>query len=402
MAARRRALFFEAAAGRPLGLKRSLDRARRLAAQLGLNPLALPVCTVVGSKGKGSAATAAAAFLECAGLQVVLVTSPPFRTNLERIRRSGRALSEAEYDRLGEVLADGLSHLPPMEEGYLSPTGAYTLMGGRWAQEAGADVLVAEEGMGGTSDEVSLWHPVVVAVTPVFEEHLGILGDNLSDIVADELGVVCSRTAAVVTGRQRNALVEQAIAERARCVGARVVASREMLPGVAARWVPLVAANVMTGFSAANEFLGEMGSRVDFAAVGEQAAARLRLPGRHSVHQQLGSTWVVDAAIDPVGVAASLAACRAKAGEPDLVLACFPDGKDVQGCAAVLDGLPVVWVREGTGHLKFSMLPEPSLLGRQALELAMGRAPSLLLCVGTISWIAVVLDFLDVSLERLY
>ncbi|MEU6754079.1 hypothetical protein ABZ914_48305 [Spirillospora sp. NPDC046719] len=182
-------VFFREWERRRPGETRSLARARELAEALDVLSPGLPVLTVVGSKGKGTAATYASAFLAASGLRVCTVTSPGLRTNRDRIRIDGRAIPEAELARLGGLLGAAMAELGPPQDGYLSPSGLFTLAGVLHARRAGADALVLEAGMGGRSDEVSLFPPDVVAITPVFLEHAGVLGDTPAEIAAEKRAV---------------------------------------------------------------------------------------------------------------------------------------------------------------------------------------------------------------------
>ena len=73
-----------------------------------------------------------------------------------------------------------------------------------------ADVIVLEAGMGGISDEISLFTPTVTALTPIFAEHVGKLGDTPAEIAREKAGIVAPETSAVLTARQ-TAEVEQEI-----------------------------------------------------------------------------------------------------------------------------------------------------------------------------------------------
>lgn len=167
-------VFFREWDSRLPGQHRSLDRARAVRDRLGLasHP---PVLTVVGSKGKGTAASYASAYLAAAGHRVVTVTSPSLRHTTERIRVDGAAVDEATLARLGDRLAAAIRELPPPRDCYLSPSGLFTLAGLLLARELPAGYLVLEAGRGGRSDEVSLVEPAVVAITAIFDEHLAEL-----------------------------------------------------------------------------------------------------------------------------------------------------------------------------------------------------------------------------------
>ena len=92
------------------GERRSITRARRLADALGLLGQARPVLSVVGSKGKGTAATYASACLAAAGLRVVTVTGPGYRRAEERIRVDGRAISASRPARTCRPAGRGQGH----------------------------------------------------------------------------------------------------------------------------------------------------------------------------------------------------------------------------------------------------------------------------------------------------
>src|SRR5690606_13509336 len=181
-------VFFREWDRRGPGETRDIARAAALAGVLGLLAPDAPVLTVVGSKGKGTAATYASAFLAAAGLRVCTVTSPALRSNRERIRVDGRAVSEAELASLADALDEAVAALPPPSGGYLSPSGLFTLAGVLHARRTGADAIVLEAGMGGRSDEAALFTPDVAAITPVLLEHAGVLGGTPAEIAAEKLG----------------------------------------------------------------------------------------------------------------------------------------------------------------------------------------------------------------------
>lgn len=104
--------FFSEWAGRRPEQSRSLDRASALLAALDLDPAPVPVLGVVGSKGKGSTATYAAATLSAAGLRTVLVTGPSFRGYRERVRVDGVSVTDGELSSLGEAVEAARGELP--------------------------------------------------------------------------------------------------------------------------------------------------------------------------------------------------------------------------------------------------------------------------------------------------
>lgn len=298
-----------------------------------------PTLTVVGSKGKGSAACGATAALVSAGLSVVTVSSPAHVTNRERIRVGGTSISESDYETISAELASHLHHLPP--EYYLCPSGAYTVMGAWWADQIDADVLVLEEGMGGSSDEISLFSPSHLVVTPIFAEHVGELGDTLDDVIADLLGV--PPTTAVTLADQDHALATQIVSDwPVRHLAHSPLPHRNRLVGEA----------LGLGWAAGADLASTLGAHVG-------SVPEITLPGRSSVHDRDGHTWVVDGAVSPEGVRALL-----DTDPPQKVIACWPTSKDWQACADLVPDAQLV--RTGS-HLPFpdglSTLNEVDLSG---------------------------------------
>lgn len=338
-------MFFREWEHRAPGETRDVGRARALADALGVLAPDAPVLTVVGSKGKGTTATYASAFLAAAGRRVCTVTSPGLRTNRDRIRIDGRAVSETELASLADALDEAIGTLPPPSDGYLSPSGLFLIAGLLHARQVGADVLVLEAGMGGRSDEVALFPPDVAAITPVFLEHAGVLGDTEAEIAREKLGVAGPGTV-VLSAPQSPPVAEVLDGTEVVGPGGSGLPDR-LLPGGLGR------AGAELGVAAARRLPG----------VAEPPAGTLRdvmssvvLPGRSSRHDVPGSATrlLVDSAIDRTGVAAALAAARDAWGTVDHAVVCLPDHKDVDGAVAELGALPVTFVRLPLPHLRFT------------------------------------------------
>jgi folylpolyglutamate synthase/dihydropteroate synthase len=396
--------FFREWNARRPGEKRSLARARMFGDALGLDWEGLPpTLTVVGSKGKGTAVAHATAVLDAVGRRVGTIVSPAFRRNSERIRVAGHALRPDQYAELSTLAKAALEKLPAARDGYLSPTGAYTIAGVYYLTRDGVDSLVVEEGLGGASDEVSLLSPVGVAATPIFEEHVGVLGGTRAEIAEDLLGVVRDGvTEAIWTAPQipQVSAVLQATAER--CGAAVYRAADVPWAAAATRHVAgLGAANAALGAAAGAWLAGHDGDRARI----EQALGNVALPGRLSVHAPTSTrqgVWVVDAAISPDGIEEALAWVRRRLQEPALVIASFPDVKDAVACFAALGSTPFIAATAGESYLDFTTR------GRwdwrpvdKVLPLA-DQTPGVVLCLGTISFVGEVLEHLDASTDRFW
>ncbi|WP_454854320.1 hypothetical protein [Promicromonospora soli] len=405
--------FFQEWSNKQPGTRRSLTRARAVGEALGTWDDTPPVLAVVGSKGKGTTALHAAATLSAALIQgtraahVGLVSSPGLRTNRERMRFDGQAISSDEYERVAQALARARESVPPSDDGYLSPTGSFTITGAAWAAARGADALVLEEGLGGRSDEVSLFEPLVVAVTKVFYEHGELLGPTLDDVARDLLGVVGPGTRTIVTVAQ-DAEVTAIVEETAARFGAELVTVTTDSPTSApAGLAPITRLNAAAGETAARALASLLGWHVDDARAAA-ALASVRVPGRLSRHTLGEVPVMVDGAISPEGVAATVADYLRWHGRLDTVVASFPDTKDVAACFAELRGFERVIPARADDYLTFSKaeaLHDKVLDARTALAQGVETARTeggACLMIGTQSYVGIALDVLDVETETAF
>src|SRR5216683_1023190 len=209
-AMRARGVFWSDWNRRAVGENRSLPRAGLMARELGIQEPQAPILTVVASKGKGTTATYASAYLLAAGMHTVTVTSPGLRGVRDRIRYDGRAIPDQQLTHLAERVNEALGRLPKHVPGigYLSPSGLFIIAGVLYAEVMKANAIVLEAGMGGASDEVSLFQPTIVAITEIFGEHLGVLGDTPVEIAADKASVATAITKAVISLPQNDDVAE--------------------------------------------------------------------------------------------------------------------------------------------------------------------------------------------------
>ncbi|MEU6039020.1 hypothetical protein ABZ801_26790 [Actinomadura sp. NPDC047616] len=404
-------VFFREWHARRRGQTRDLGRARRVAGLLGVGDLRVPVLTVVGSKGKGTAATFASACLAAAGWRVCTVTSPGLRGNTDRIRVDGRAIGEDALRALGGRIEDALRRMPPPGPSYLSPAGLFTVAGAAHGAGVGADALVLEAGMGGRSDEVSLFAPAVVAITPIFGEHLGVLGDTVVAIAAEKAGVAARGTRAVVSAPQDPAVAEMLDGVvAARTGGAATV---EYVAGdggeVPAGALPqgLGRVSAVVGVTAGLRLLRARGVPRPTASRLRSVLESVRLPGRLSWHRLPGTATQVmaDSAIDGTGVTAALDAAHARWGAVDHALVCLPDHKDLDGAVAALGALPVTFVRLPYRHLRFTRPLPPHWTVIDASDLTRERVAGLgrhVVALGTVYFVGLVLDLVDADTGRLF
>lgn len=408
------AVFFREWQSRSVGERRSLSRADQLRRVLGLDRHRRAALVVVGSKGKGTTAIFASAYLAAAGCRTITVSSPSLLTSGERIRDNGAAVPEQTLTDLGNRLSRAIDELPPRTApGYLSPGGLFTIAGLLHAADVHADVVVLEAGRGGAADEVSLIDADVVALTPLFEEHLEELGGTLASVVQDKCGVIGPATVAVVTGPQSAAATAHLHGSVIKRTAGRLVPEGEGPAGVAHPAAPdqvpdhLLAAglgrdNARLGCRAARRLLTAGQIPQPDPQVLAATLGTVSLPGRLSVHGMPGhdTELLIDAAISRPGYAAAIEHARQRWGSIDHVLVSLPDDKDHEGAAAELAGLPVTFVDLRMPHLRYSRPVPPTWnrVGRDEVDRAfvagLGRR---MVGLGTISFIAHLLRLVGAS-----
>jgi dihydrofolate synthase/folylpolyglutamate synthase len=377
--------------------------------------MATRLAGVVGSKGKGTAVLYAAATLAAAGLRVGTITGPGLRSSRDRIRIDGTALAPEDYRALSRLAASAIEALPPQSRrpaDYVSPSGLYVLAGVRFLTDR-CDVIVAEAGIGGASDELSLLPLGHLAVTSVFAEHGALLGSTVPEIAAEKLGAAgpCTRRILYLANHDagsRSAL-RVAADRRAADLGIPAVPVRSSAQA-SSLGIPMPygfgAGNAALGIALGQTMAEGLGIPPPSSCALGGVLATVRHPGRCTAHRmgEAGGV-VVDAAVSGEGLSSALAYAReAFGGEPDRILVCLPQDKDLAGFSRQLAPVRerVVWMTLPASHLVCG--PRPAWAGSEAaLDGLRGLLTSgNVLVVGTALFVGDVLGALGVSTETLF
>ncbi len=382
---------------------RSRSRAKAFARAIGLDTSpSVPVIGVVGSKGKGSAVAAATQYLMALGYNVGTISSPPFLTNRERIRLGAAPLSESDYNELASHVSHALSLMPPVEdtEGYLAPTGLFTLAGADYVLRNHADALVIEEGLGGATDEISQFRIDTLVVTPVFLEHEGIIGDTIEAIARNLVGAGDERTKNVVFPESLCREAREAIDELLPNAVRHEIAAPEDLG-----FGPLTSMNIATGYAAASITHAAATGLAPASLHSDEArrlAPDLHLPGRSSLVHSRGTDWLLDAAISRDGVASALEYARRTGRFDDAhAVVCMPDIKNIASILDLLDKERTILATTHEDHLFFENYPKDweTLPLPQALEAVQERSAAVI-ALGTMSFAAEMAAYLGLDAER--
>jgi len=176
-------------------IKFGLATTRALLKALGDPHQVMPSIHIGGTNGKGSVSTLVASALAEAGWQVGLYTSPHLISFRERIRVDGVPIGE-------DAMAMWTDRLQPhILERKATFFEASTAIAFADFAARGAEIVVAEVGLGGRLDSTNVLRPLVSAVTKIERDHMKYLGDTLEQIASEKAGIAKPGTPFVIGER---------------------------------------------------------------------------------------------------------------------------------------------------------------------------------------------------------
>ncbi|MEZ5996498.1 MAG: Mur ligase family protein [Hyphomonadaceae bacterium] len=184
---------FEKLFGPEFGHGKALDLAALRAALDGLgNPQEWlpPFIHVAGTNGKGSTIAFMRAIAEAAGFSVHAFTKPHlFRLNERFVIASETAADDALIAAAQRVAGANAA----ITQFDAQVAAAFLLF-----NQAPADLVLLETGMGGRSDSTNVVMPALSVLTPIGLDHQDTLGATLADIASHKAGILKPGTPAVV------------------------------------------------------------------------------------------------------------------------------------------------------------------------------------------------------------
>lgn len=185
-----------------------LDTVRELLNRMGNPQDTLFFVHIAGTNGKGSVLAYVSTILKEAGYRVGRYLSPAVGDDREKIQVGGRMIGR-------KALCEGLElvkgHAERMEaEGWHPPTlfETETALAFWYFAEKKCDIVILETGMGGVGDATNIVRNTKVAVfTPISYDHIGILGNTLTEIAEKKAGII-KEGAVVVSSVQRPEVME--------------------------------------------------------------------------------------------------------------------------------------------------------------------------------------------------
>lgn len=148
-----------------------------------------PVIHIAGTNGKGSVSAFLASLYQAAGLRAHVYNSPHLCRFNERIRLTGKLISDTELVAI-------LSEVEQINDGapvtfFESTTIAAFLAFSRHP----ADILILETGLGGKFDSTNILQDKAVSVlTPIARDHEHFLGSDITQIAEQKAGIMRADT----------------------------------------------------------------------------------------------------------------------------------------------------------------------------------------------------------------
>ena len=343
-------------------LEPSLTRIAALMEVLGDPQRGYPVVQITGTNGKTSTARMIDELLRGFGLRVGRFTSPHLASITERISVDGVQLPASRFAEVYDDVAPYLGMVDARQPIALSYFEVLTALGYVAFADAPVDVAVVEVGMGGLWDSTSVADAQVAVVTPIALDHMHYLGDDVGSIATEKAGIIKAGAIAVLAQQPADALdallrrsvqmdatvaregMEFGLVERRIAVGGQLLAVQGLGGSYDEVFLPLHGAhqaqNAAVALAAVEAFFGAgVQGRIDVNTV-RAAFASVRTPGRLEAVRS-APTVLVDAAHNPAGVAATVAAVQEAFDFRRLVavMACMAE-KDVRRMLEILE--PVV------------------------------------------------------------
>lgn len=164
--------------------KEDLTNIKLLAAHLGNPEKELKCIHVAGTNGKGSTSHMLSSVLQEAGYKVGLYTSPHLKDFRERIKISGKEISE---DFVIEFIAKHKSFFEANDMSFFEMS--VGLAFDYFAAEK-VDIAIIEVGLGGRLDATNIITPLVSVITNIGLDHTQFLGNTLEAIAGEKAGII--------------------------------------------------------------------------------------------------------------------------------------------------------------------------------------------------------------------
>src|SRR3989442_8881094 len=187
---------------------------------------------IAGTNGKGSTAATLASILRASGLRTGLYTSPHLVRINERVRINGGEISDDDFALLHDVVDRTAESL--VGEGELPWHPSFfemlTAMAFEYFARSRPDMVVLEVGMGGRLDATNVVDPRISVITDIALDHQKYLGNSVSEIAREKVGIIREGGVVVTLPQMPNA--NDVIGNTILDLGARAASAVPFVPPV--------------------------------------------------------------------------------------------------------------------------------------------------------------------------
>lgn len=176
--------------------KKDLTNIRALCEALDNPQQKLKCIHIAGTNGKGSVSHMMAAVLQAHGYKTGLYVSPHYKDFRERIKISGRFISQNYIIRFVEKNMELFEEVAPS---FFEMTVA---MAFSYFEKQKVDFAIIETGLGGRLDSTNILQPMLSIITNISWDHSDLLGDSLEKIAQEKAGIIKANTPVVIGRRQ--------------------------------------------------------------------------------------------------------------------------------------------------------------------------------------------------------
>ena len=168
-----------------------LERISALLECVGNPQKQLNVIHIAGTNGKGSVCSFLQSILTKSGQKTGKYISPNMLRVNERISVDGRDISDADLERLLLKIEQYLPQVKEQTGEIPSQFEVWTAVAFCYFLEQHCDVVVLETGLGGRYDATNVVEkPLCTVITRIAIDHVGYLGNTLSEIAFEKAGII--------------------------------------------------------------------------------------------------------------------------------------------------------------------------------------------------------------------
>ncbi|QVK16974.1 bifunctional folylpolyglutamate synthase/dihydrofolate synthase [Mycoplasmatota bacterium] len=187
-------------------MKLHLTRVKRACEILGNPQDELKTVHVAGTNGKGSTVNYISRLLVASGFKVGIYISPYIITFNERIQINHEYISDEDLLRCANIILPVIEQVEKELNDEMTEFEIITLLSFVYFKSKKVDYVIFEVGLGGRYDATNVINPLVCGITNISYDHIGVLGNTLTQIAYEKAGIVKENTLLLTTEERETVL----------------------------------------------------------------------------------------------------------------------------------------------------------------------------------------------------